>query len=130
MENRVKDAKREELYAKYSSTIKKSDMHLDELHTKNLDIEKGLDEIHSFQQNIKYMLEHYKDELARHDSHEELDLFNMIEDEIQSNCRSTEYALLDAKDELERKRKQIFRDREDMEYEYKRALYALSENGH
>ena len=128
MEKQTNDAKRAELSTEYKSNLKKNEMRLDELSTANRTIEECRDELSRFQQNVKYMLEYHQSELALHDSHEDLKIFHQVEEEMQSNCYSTEHALLDEKEENERKRKQIFRDREDIEQEYKRAIFYLNES--
>jgi len=119
--------KREELIAEYKSNVMKGELRLDELRAEDRKFEECLDDVDMFQRNVMQMLEHHRSELAQNNSYEDLELFNMVEEEAHTNCRSTNYALMEEKEELEREQKKIYRDREDIEYEYKRAMYTLNE---
>ena len=120
--------KREKLTAEYNSNVMKGEQRLDELRAEDRKIEECLDDVDMFQRNVLQMLEHHRSELVQNNSSEDLKLFNMVEEETHSNCRSINYALMEEKEELERERKRIHKNREDVEYEYKRALYALNES--
>jgi len=128
MEKQKYNAMREGLTAEYTSNMQKSEMRLDELHTKSRNIEDCYDEIQSFYVESKSTLNHHQSVLVQHGSHEDLGLLSAIEDELNNDCHSAENALLDEKEEIERERKQIFKDREDTEYEYQRAMSNLNES--
>ena len=122
------DMKKKELTAEYNSNVKKGELRLDELCAEDRKFEECLDDVDMFQRNVMQMLEHHRSELNQNNSCEDLELFNMVEEETHSNCHITKYALMKEKEELERERKRIYRDREDIESKYKRAIHALNES--
>jgi len=53
----------------------------------------------------------------------------MIEDELTQDCRAAFDELFYEQDEIERERKNIYRNQEDTEYEYRRKLFSLTNEG-
>jgi len=121
--------KREELTVKYNSKVKKSELRLDELRTVDRKIEECLDDVDMFQRNVMQMLDHHRSELTQNNSCEDLELFNMVEEETHSNCRSTKNTLMEEKEGFERERKNIYKDREDINNEHKRSMHDLISSG-
>lgn len=126
-EDKAREAKRKEIVAEYKSQMEKSETRLDELRAKNRGIEDCLDEIYTLHLSTKSILTNHQSTHYQYGSHKECELLQQVEEELNNDYRIAETAFLDEQEEIKRERKKIFREREDIESEYRYALLALDE---
>jgi len=127
VEDKTSEAKCKEIIAEYKSQMEKSEARLDELQVTNRGIEDCLDEIYTLHLSTKSILTHHQGAHYQYGSHEECELLQQVEEELNNDYRIVETAFLDEQEEIERERKKIFREREDVESEYRYAMLALDE---
>jgi len=126
-EDKASEAKRKEIVAEYKSQMEKSETRLDELRAKNRGIEDCLDEIQALHLSTKSILTHHQSAHYQYGSHKECELLQQVEEELNNDYHIAETVFLDEQEEIERERKKIFREREDIESEYRYAMLALDE---
>jgi len=129
MDKQEAEKRREKLRTEYNANIVANEIRIDELRKQSRDVENSLDESYYFYSRLKNMLEQHQEEHAQYGAHAEVDILGMVEYDTNQDYCKVNYALLDEQDEIEKKRKNLYRDREEMDYTYRRAQYALEEEG-
>ena len=127
MDKQAIEKKREMLIDEYNAKQRETEEQLDELRIKKRELENCLEDIDSFRLRAIYMLNRHQRDLFQHGAHNDLKMLGMSEEEFQQDCSKAAYELFDEQDEIERERKKILRSREDIEGEYKRAMFSLKE---
>ncbi|MDR2600008.1 MAG: hypothetical protein LBC73_06995 [Oscillospiraceae bacterium] len=109
----------------HNAQMKQYDNRLDEFQLKKNEIERCLDDLHGFRIKMKAELEYRKSELLQKGVYEDISMFQEIENALNDDYQKAEYAFMNEQDEIDRERKNILFEKDDVEKEYNLAILAL-----